>query len=75
MLEKRPIYFKSDIFAAVFAVDAKSPYSFNRCVGFVLNMSKKWQRNLHSLFTMKDLSRFLLTSHKKLRLHPSVKSP
>ena len=36
--------------------------SFNRCVGFVLNMSKKWQRNLHSLFTMKDLSRSLLTS-------------
>ena len=23
--------------------------SFNRCVGFVLNMSKKWQRNLHSV--------------------------
>ena len=35
---------------------------FNHCVGFVLNMSKKWQRNLHSLFTMKDLSRSLLTS-------------
>ena len=68
MLEKRPIYFKSDVSAAVFAVDAKSPYSFNRCVGFVLNMSKKWQRNLHSLFTMKDLSRFLLTSHDYLRL-------
>ena len=44
--------------------------SFNHCVGFVLNMSKKWQRNLHSLFTMKDLSRSLLTSRKKLRLHP-----
>ena len=44
------------------------------CVGFVLKMSK-WQRNLHSLFTMKDLSRSLLTPHKKLRLHPSVKSP
>ena len=49
--------------------------SFNRCVGFVLNMSKKWQGNLHALFTMKDLSRSLLTSQKKLRLHPSVKSP
>ena len=36
--------------------------SFNHCVGFVLNMSNKWQRNLHSLFTMKDLSRSLLTS-------------
>ena len=36
--------------------------SFNRCVGFVLNMSNKRQRNLHSLFTMKDLSRSLLTS-------------
>ena len=37
--------------------------TFNRCVGFVLNMSKKWQRNLHSLFMMKDLSRSpLLTS-------------
>ena len=40
-----------------------------------LNMSKKRQRNLHSLFTMKDLSRSLLTSQKKLRLHPSVKFP
>ena len=28
----------------------------------MLNMSKKWQTNLHSLFTMKDLSRSLLTS-------------
>ena len=36
--------------------------SFNRCVGFVLSMSKKWQRNLHSLFTKKDLSRSLLAS-------------
>ena len=33
-------------------------------------MSKKWQRSLHSLFTMKDLSRFLLTSQKKLKFHP-----
>ena len=73
-LEKTPIHFKSDVFAAVNFVDAKSPYSFNRCVGFVLNMSKKWQRNLHSLFTVKDLSRSLLTSQKKLRLHLSVKS-
>ena len=31
--------------------------SFNHCVGFVLSMSKKWQRNLHSLFTKKDRSR------------------
>ena len=29
--------------------------SFNLFVGSVLNMSKEWQRNLHSLFTMKDL--------------------
>ena len=42
--------------------------SFNRCVSFVLNMSKKLQRNLHFLFTMKDLSRSLLTSQKKLSL-------
>ena len=60
-LEKKPIHFKSDVFAAVTSVDAKVP-SFNRCVSFVLDMSKKWQRNLHSLFTMKDLSRPLLTS-------------
>ena len=37
-------------------------------------MSKR-QKNLHSLFTMKDLSRSLFTSQEKLRLHPSVKSP
>ena len=48
--------------------------SFNRCVSFVLNMSKKVQRNMHFLFTMKYLSRSLLTSQKKLSLHPSVKS-
>ena len=30
--------------------------SFNRCVRFVLNVSKKWQKNLHALFTMKDLT-------------------
>ena len=75
MLEKMPIHYKSDVFAAVTFVDAESPASFNHCVSLVLNMSKKWQRNLHSLFTMKDLSRSLLTSQKKLRLHPSVKSP
>ena len=75
MLEKMAIHYKSDVFAAVTFVDAKSPASFNHCVGLVLNMLKKWQRNLHSLFTMKDLSRSLLTSQKKLRLHPSVKSP
>ena len=60
-LEKTPIHFKSEVFAAITFVDAKVP-SFNRCVGFVLSMSKKWQRNLHSLFTKKDLSRSLLTS-------------
>ena len=48
---------------------------FNRYVSFALNMSKKLQRNLYFLFTMKDLSRSLLTSQKKLTLHPSVKSP
>ena len=35
-----PIHFKSDDFAAVTFVDAQSPASFNRCVGFVLNMWK-----------------------------------
>ena len=60
-LEKTPMHFKSDVFAAVTLLMPKVP-SFNRCVGFVLNMSKKWQRNLHSLFTSKDLSRSLLTS-------------
>ena len=49
--------------------------SFKSCVSFVLNMSKKLQRNLHFFFTMKDLSRSLLTTQKKLSLHPSVKSP
>ena len=49
--------------------------SFNRCVSFVLNMSKKLQRNLHFLFTMKDLSRSLLTSQKKLSLIRALNLP
>ena len=51
-LEKMPIHFKSDFFGAV-TLSMLKVLGFNRCVGFVLNMSKKWQRNLHSLFMMK----------------------
>ena len=59
-LEKRQFILKV-MFSVLSPLSMLVP-SFNRCVGYVLNMSKKWQRNLHSLFTMKDLSRSLLTS-------------